>query len=133
VSVISQRFGGSPTSARPPASTLSARGSTSLSAKTVRLSIVRSPLVSSSTTTLLIGSRESLPEVSGMKPAISTTHIRPSASKSIRIGSITSGSLATSSTRYPGGTTIVARSCSGVSTGAFSGVLRTAPGHAFFV
>ena len=99
VSVISQRFGGSPTSTLPPASTLSARGSTSLSAKTVRLSIRPSPSVSSSTTTSLIGSRESFPEVSGMKPGISTTHIRPSASKSIRIGSITSGSLATSSTR----------------------------------
>ena len=33
------------------------------------------------------------------KAGISTTHMRPSASKSMRIGSSTSGSFATSSTR----------------------------------
>ena len=48
-------------------STFSARGMTSLSANTVRLSIRPSSLVSSSTTTRLIGSRESRPDSVGQK------------------------------------------------------------------
>src|SRR5687767_2313180 len=67
-----------------------------------------------------------------MKPGISSTHIRPSASKSMAIGSTTSGSLATSSRRYPGGRTIVFSSSSADRTGAFSGVLRTGGGQAAF-
>ena len=38
-----------------------------------------------------------------MNPGISTAHSRPSVSQSIATGSWISGSLATSSTRYPGG------------------------------
>ena len=97
VSFISQRFGGSPTST-PWSSTLSARGITSPSAKTVRLSILPSPFVSSRTTTRLIGSRESRPDMSGRNAGVSSTHSRPSASKSITIGDSISGSDATSST-----------------------------------
>ena len=41
--------------------------------------------------------------MSGRKVSISSTHNRPSASKSIRIGDSIIGSEATSSTRYPGG------------------------------
>ena len=65
-----------------------------------------------------------------MNPGISRTHMRPSASKSMAIGSLTSGSLATSSIRYPGGNTNVFISSWADNTGAFSGVLRGAGGQA---
>ncbi len=102
VSFISQRFGGSPTRT-PCSSTFRARGPESLSANTVFLSITPSPSVSSSTLTRSSGSFESRPDMSGRNVGISTTHRRPSASKSIRIGESMSGSEATSSTWKPGG------------------------------
>ena len=112
MSFISHRFGGSPMST-PWSSTFSARGIDSLSANTVFLSILPSPLVSSSTLTRLSGSRESRPDVSGRNVSISSTHSRPSASKSIRIGDSIIGSEATSSTRKPGGREKVFISSSG--------------------
>ncbi len=97
VSFISHKFGGSPTST-PWSSTFSARGATRPSANTVRLSMRPSPLVSWSTTMRPTGSCTPWSWMSVMYPAISMTHIRPSASQSMRIGSTTRGSLATSST-----------------------------------
>jgi hypothetical protein len=97
VSFISHRFGGSPTRT-PCSSTFRARGPASWSANTVFLSITPSPLVSSSTLTRSSSSFESRPDVSGRKVGISTTHRRPSESKSMRIGESIIGSDATSST-----------------------------------
>ena len=52
-----------------------------------------------------------------MNPGISTAHSRPSVSQSSATGSWIMGSLATSSTRYPGGMKKVFSSSSGDKTG----------------
>src|ERR1700752_1761010 len=116
---MNHTFGGSPMST-PCSSTFRARGIASLSANTVFLSILPSPLVSSRTLTRLRGSFESRPDVSGRNVSISSTHNRPSASKSIRIGDSIIGSEATSSTRNPGGMEKVCISSSGVNATDFS-------------
>ncbi len=98
VSRANQRFGGSATRT-PRSRTLRLRGSTSLSRKTVFLSIRPSPSVSSSTLTRPVGSFSVVAGMSSMYPGISTTQSRPSRSQSMATGSSIMGSLATSSSR----------------------------------
>ena len=126
---MNQSVPGSPTST-PFSSTFTARGRISLSAKTVRLSILPSWSVSSSTTTLPMGSRfGSGVTRSRTKPVISTTQSRPCRSQSTAVGSWISGSAATSSTRYPGGMKNVFTASSGGSTGDSFETFCTPGGH----
>jgi hypothetical protein len=74
------------------------------------------------------GSSSPRPSASRMKPRISTTHRRPSASKLTATGDSMSGSAATSSTRKPGATLKRLASSSAVSGGAGSGFTATPAG-----
>src|SRR4051812_29598404 len=58
------------------------------------------------------------------------TYMRPNSSNEIAIGSITCGSLATSSIRYPGATSMLASDCCGVIGGTRSSLISD-PGSGF--